>query len=69
MTKQSLSMDVRVGESVAIDGDRITLTVDEKSGQRARLRFEMDASVVVKKVVPAQTGASLARHGVRVNPG
>ena len=69
MTKQSLSMDVRVGESVTIDGDRIKLTVEEKSGQRARLRFEVDSSIVVKKAVPVQTGASLARHGVRMNPG
>ena len=69
MTKQSLSMDVRVGESVTIDGDRIRLTVEEKSGQRARLRFEVDSSIAVKKVVPVQTGASLARNGVRMNPG
>lgn len=69
MTKKSLSMDVKVGESVSIDGGRTLLTVLEKSGQRARLRFEIDPEVTVRKITPVKTGAEVASRGLQMAPG
>jgi hypothetical protein len=42
MAKQ-LFMDLKVNESVRIDGG-ITVTLEKKSGQQARLRFDHDNS-------------------------
>jgi hypothetical protein len=46
--KRSLSLDVAVGEQVSI-GD-VIVTVEEKSGKRARLRFEANDDVKIRKV-------------------
>jgi hypothetical protein len=35
---KTLSMDLKVGESVCIDGG-VTITLEKKSGQLAKLRF------------------------------
>jgi len=65
MTVRALTLDVRVGESVSIDRGKITVTVEEKSGQRARLRFMADDTVVVKKVgVATKAGPDQARQGI-----
>lgn len=46
MGKRSLLIDLKVGESLYIDGERIVLTLEQKSGQRAKLRFvHEDASI------------------------
>lgn len=37
---RTLYMDVKVGEVLSIDGGRVLITLEEKSGQRAKLRFE-----------------------------
>lgn len=63
MSVTAKTMDVRVGESVSIDG-RVTVTVQEKSGQRARLRFMADEQVAIEKVRAAKTGAQNARLGI-----
>jgi pyruvate kinase len=60
-TKQ-LTVEVRVGESLSIDGGRIILRLEEKSGQRARLKLEFKAPTEVKKVVHG--AAMLARRGI-----
>ncbi len=56
--------DIRVGEQVSIDNGAIKLRVEEKSGQRARIRLEFSRPTVVQKVVPAM--ASFARNGVKM---
>lgn len=65
MTVRALTLDVRVGESVSVDRGRVTVTVEEKSGQRARLKFMADDTVSIKKVgtVP-KAGADLAKQGI-----
>ena len=63
MSVTAKTMDVRVGESVAI-GKNITVTVQEKSGQRARLRFLADQDVTIEKVKTSKPGAQHARMGI-----
>jgi pyruvate kinase len=55
--------DVRVGEQIAIDNGRIVLRVEEKSGQRARIRLEFTKPTTVERVEPAM--AAFAREGLR----
>jgi hypothetical protein len=54
--------EVRAGESIAI-GDGIKLRVEEKSGQRARIRLDFTKPTTVTKVIPAMS--SFAKAGVR----
>lgn len=53
-----LKLDLRIGESIKI-GDHAVITLEEKSGQRARLAIEADKSVPVSRV-QKQTPASIA---------
>jgi pyruvate kinase len=64
-------MDVKVGQSLSIDGGRIVLTVEEKSGQRVKLRFVHDGVTVERGVsssdsTPQQSGAKQALRGIKV---
>lgn len=61
--KRTLSMDVKVGEALVLDGGRIELKVEHKSGQVARLRFTLDRDVSLSKAVPNM--AAVARRGVQ----
>lgn len=63
MSVTAKTMDVRVGESVSIGGN-ITVTVQEKSGQRARLRFLADQEITIEKVKTSKPGAQQARMGI-----
>lgn len=64
MASRSLVMDVRVGESVSVDGGRVVVRVGEKSGQRVKLHFTADSEVAIDKVAPVK-GADLAKRGIR----
>jgi pyruvate kinase len=64
MRTRSLVMDVRVGESVSVDGGRVVVRVGEKSGQRVKLHFTADSNVEIDKVSPVK-GADLAKSGIR----
>lgn len=64
MAIRSLVMDVRVGESVSVDGGRVLVRVGEKSGQRVKLHFTAESDVAIDKVAPVK-GAELARSGIR----
>jgi hypothetical protein len=46
--RDSLMIDIRVGESVSIDGGRVVITLKEKSGQRAKLHFSAEEGVSVE---------------------
>lgn len=46
----TLSMDVKVGESLSIDGGRLVVVIDRKSGQRAKLRFIHQGDVKVERL-------------------
>ena len=61
MTK--LKLDLRVGESVSFDNGRISISLLEKSGQRARL--DIRASEDVKIATPKdESASSAARSGI-----
>lgn len=56
--RQGVTMDVHVGETVKIDGGKICLVVEQKSGQKARLRIVAPREVVIEwpKRIPAVAG-------------
>lgn len=62
MTDQrTLSLTVSVGETVTLDGGRVSLTIREKSGQRVGLTFQANPDVQIARQgrqasVPAQYG-------------
>ncbi|MCY1167372.1 hypothetical protein D9M73_73330 [compost metagenome] len=66
--KRSLVMDVRVGDSVTLDGGRIVIQVMEKSGQRAKLSITANAEVSISRKKPASSGAKAAQSGIRMVP-
>lgn len=59
-----LTLDIRVGESVAI-GDTI-VTVVAKSGQLARLQVQADKSVQVRRIEPTGGINQAAERGIAV---
>ena len=50
MATRSVSIDIRTGEAVAIDGGRILAVLEQKSGQRARIRFELPEEMPIERV-------------------
>jgi pyruvate kinase len=48
--KKSVTIDVRSGEAVSIDGGRIIAVLEQKSGQRARIRFEAEEGTPIERV-------------------
>lgn len=63
---QTYRTDLRVGESLSIDSGRVIMTLEEKSGQRARLAFTSTEEVRFDKDVRGRTGATNAARGIRV---
>lgn len=59
-----LKVDLRVGEGVDIDGGRVVVRVESKSGQKTRLSFEAGKDVPIRKIASAPTPASFARRGL-----
>lgn len=65
MTKRSLLKDLKVGQSLYIDGGRIVITLEHKSGQLAKLRFVHDgASIESSPPEPARNGRSGAAQAM-----
>lgn len=62
----SLKIDLRVGETVRLDDGRITVTLLEKSGQRARL--DIVAAPDVRIDQPRQRTAEAAKNGLTLAP-
>lgn len=58
-----LNIELKVGESVRI-GNYATVTLEDKSGQRARLSFKADKSIPITRVREASTGAIAAQQGI-----
>lgn len=54
----TLKLEVRPGETITI-GDNVTVTLEEKSGQVARLSFEADRNIPIRKseATPAKVAA------------
>lgn len=66
MSVTALTVELKIGESVLIDG-RITMTLQEKSGQRARFRFLADEIVsIVKNAHKVRSGFEQAKLGIGV---
>jgi hypothetical protein len=65
---QTFRTDLRVGEAVQIDGGRITVRLEEKSGQRARLVFKAEDDVqIVKGTSSPLAGVHQAKMGLSPN--
>jgi hypothetical protein len=71
--KKTLFMDLKVGQTLSIDGGRFFITLEEKSGQRAKLRFVHDGAVIDRAPdgvppdgIERRTGAAQARLGIKV---
>lgn len=59
MKRRTMNVEVRVGESLRLDGaGQTTVTLEHKSGQRARLRVEADENVQIHPPGGAATIAS-----------
>lgn len=54
--------EIRPGESIAI-GEGVKLRIEEKSGQRARIRLDFTKPMTVTRMTPAM--ASFAKQGVK----
>jgi hypothetical protein len=50
LDRESLVVELKVGDSVSIDSGRVVMTLREKSGQRARLHFSAERSVPIEPV-------------------
>ena len=62
-----LKIDLKPNESVTI-GDNIVVTLEEKSGQIARLSSEAPTSVRIKRVEPATPANVAASYGLGMKP-
>lgn len=62
---QKYRTDLRVGDTLSIDGGRILLTLEEKSGQRARLAFSAEEGVQFSKGDTGRTGVQQAARGIK----
>jgi sRNA-binding carbon storage regulator CsrA len=47
---RTLVLDVKVGDSVSVDGGRVVMTVQHKSGQQARIAFTAPEAVTIEPV-------------------
>lgn len=58
-----LKVDVEVGDTLSFDSGRVSLTLLEKSGRRARLEIKSEPDVVID--LPARASpAQQAQHGI-----
>jgi len=60
LDRESLVVELKVGDSVSIDSGRVVMTLREKSGQRARLHFSAERSVPIE---PVRERAALPEEG------
>lgn len=49
MQKRSLLVDLKPGQSISIDGGRIQISLEEKSGKLARLKVVAEPDVVIQR--------------------
>lgn len=58
-----LKIDLKPGESVSI-GSYATITLEEKSGQIARLAIQAERSVPISRALPASAAQIAAKGGI-----
>lgn len=61
-TRKTLSLTLRVGETVLLDNGRIRITVQEQRGKRVGLRFTGEATVERERAAPQ--ASAQARQGI-----
>lgn len=59
-----LRLDLRPGEGVEIDGGRVVLRMEAKSGQIARLAIEAAKEVPIRRLEAESETPRSARHGL-----
>ena len=71
MARIPLFIDLKVGQSISIDGGRIIIGLEEKSGKLARLKFVADKDVSIQRPGAVQnrfkSGARQALLGIKLN--
>lgn len=55
MTKKGLSLEMKVGERLLLDSGRIAIILEQKTGQRARIRVEAEPTVKIGSPRPNGT--------------
>jgi len=60
LDRESLVVELKVGDSISIDSGRVVLTLKDKSGQRARLHFSAERSVPID---PVRERAGVSEEG------
>jgi hypothetical protein len=59
-----MRVDVAVGDVIEIDDGRVTVSVEEKSGRKARLAVDVPASMKIRVRRSRGSAASFARKGL-----
>lgn len=59
-----LKLDLSPGESVRI-GDDVIVTLEKKTGQVARLAFDADKSIPIRRIEPEQPKRQMFGIGMR----
>jgi pyruvate kinase len=59
-----LFADLKVGQSILIDGGRITITLEQKSGQTAKLKIQAEENTPISVPGKIKTGATQAAKGI-----
>ena len=49
MDISQLKIDLKVGDTLVLDGGKVKLTLEQKSGQVARLSVQADRSIPISK--------------------
>lgn len=62
--QRSLYVDLEPGESVGVNGGKVRLTLEQKSGRRARLKVVFDDSQSVETPQARNGSAALAAKGL-----
>lgn len=68
MGATSFSIDLKVGETLSLDGGRVLLTLVEKSGKLARLALVAQAEVKVVKGKKESVGLATIQRGLTPKP-
>jgi len=72
MARIPLFIDLKVGQSISIDGGRIVMSLEDKSGKLARLKFVADSDVSIQRPGSAEqrrfkSGARQAAMGINLS--
>jgi hypothetical protein len=62
--QRSIYIDLEPGETVGVNGGKVRMTLEQKSGRRARLKVVFDDSQSIEPPRAGNSGAALAAKGL-----